>query len=126
MRFLPLLLILLRCLSGYAQELNVPTVQYSPQSIRAQWLTHPGLAGGESAVLIFRKTLDLTRKPDRLVVNVSADNKYTLYVNGQQICFGPQLSDIRHWRYETVDLAPFLREGRNVGWLRPMTCSSRK
>lgn len=97
-----------------AQELNVPTVRFAPTAMKAQWIQHPDLTGGESAVVLFRRVFDLPQKPERVVVNVSADNHYTLYVNGQQVCFGPQLSDIRHWRYETVDLAPFLVAGKNV------------
>ncbi|HEY5908407.1 MAG TPA: alpha-L-rhamnosidase C-terminal domain-containing protein [Vicinamibacteria bacterium] len=35
-------------------------------------------------------------------------------MNGEQVSSGPQRSDLMHWRYETVDLAPHLRAGRNV------------
>ncbi len=52
--------------------------------------------------------------PARFVVHVSADNRYRLYVNGLQVSSGPQRSDVTHWRYETLDLAPHLRVGRNV------------
>ena len=45
---------------------------------------------------------------------MSADNRYRLFVNGEQVSSGPQRSDLMHWRYETVDLAPHLRPGRNV------------
>ena len=45
---------------------------------------------------------------------MSADNLYRLYVNGTQVSSGPQRSDVAHWRYETIDLAPHLRAGRNV------------
>jgi hypothetical protein len=107
--------------TGYAQErslvadeLNVPTVRYAPTTMQAQWIQHPDLTTGESAVVLFRRVFDLPQKPERFVVNVSADNHYTLFVNGKPVCFGPQLSDIRHWRYETVDLAPFLQVGKNV------------
>jgi hypothetical protein len=47
-------------------------------------------------------------------VHVSADNRYRLYVNGAQVSSGPQRSDVMHWRYETIDLAPQLRAGANV------------
>lgn len=114
MRKLLLAFTVLMPLFSPAQELNVPIPQYVPKSMKAYWITHPGVPSGESAVVLFRKIIDLPQKPDKLIVNVSADNKYTLYVNGQQACFGPQLSDIRHWRYETVDLAPYLQAGRNV------------
>ena len=42
---------------------------------------------------------------------MSADNRYRLYVNGEQVASGPQRSDVMHWRYETIDLAPRLRSG---------------
>jgi hypothetical protein len=61
-----------------------------------------------------RRTFDLASKPDRFVVHVSADNRYRLYVNGDEVSNGPQRSDVMHWRYETVDIAPKLRAGRNV------------
>jgi hypothetical protein len=48
------------------------------------------------------------------VVHVSADNRYRLFVNGVQVSSGPERSDVTHWRYETLDLAPHLRAGRNV------------
>ncbi len=112
--FLASLLILTFGHAQTAQELNVPTVRYAPTAMKAQWITHPDLSGGEQAVVVFRRSFELPQKPGRFVVNVSADNKYTLFVNGKQVCFGPQLSDIRHWRYETVDLAPFLTAGKNV------------
>jgi alpha-L-rhamnosidase len=48
------------------------------------------------------------------VVHVSADNRYRLYVNGVPVASGPQRSDVAHWRYETVDIAPNLHAGRNV------------
>ena len=51
---------------------------------------------------------------EHFVVHVSADNRYRLFVNGEQVSSGPQRSDLMHWRYETVDLAPHLRAGRNV------------
>jgi hypothetical protein len=35
-------------------------------------------------------------------------------VNGEQVSSGPQRSDLMHWRYETVDLAPQLHAGPNV------------
>ena len=62
----------------------------------------------------FRRVFELDAKPSSFVVHVSADNRYRLFVNGEQVSSGPQRSDLMHWRYETVDLAPHLRAGRNV------------
>jgi alpha-L-rhamnosidase len=97
-----------------APDLNVPNPQYVVQNWKARWITHPDLSGAEHAVVLFRRQFALPTKPSRFVVNVTADNHYTLYVNGQRVCFGPQLSDVRHWRYETIDIAPYLQAGDNV------------
>ncbi|MFO7256469.1 MAG: alpha-L-rhamnosidase C-terminal domain-containing protein [Bacteroidota bacterium] len=96
------------------QELNVPAVRYTPSPWRAVWITHPDISGNEYAVVNFRKDFQLDVKPSQFIISVSADNKYVLYVNGHLVARGPQLSDIRHWRYETIDIASFLQEGQNV------------
>jgi hypothetical protein len=72
------------------------------------------VAGSEFGVFHFRRVFELNARPSRFVVHVSADNRYRLFVNGEQVSSGPQRSDLMHWRYETVDLAPRLRAGRNV------------
>jgi len=80
----------------------------------ASWIAPPNVRGDAYGVFHFRRTLDLAVRPERFTVHVSGDNRYRLFVNGQQVSSGPQRSDIMHWRYETVDLAPHLRAGRNV------------
>ena len=97
-----------------AQELNVPVVRYTPSPWRAVWITHPDISGNEYAVVNFRKEFRLETKPSQFIISVSADNKYVLYVNGSRVARGPQLSDIRHWRYETIDISSFLQAGENV------------
>jgi alpha-L-rhamnosidase len=91
---------------------RVPTVFSGAPA--APWVSPPDVTGDAFGVFHFRRTFNLTARPDRFVVHVSADNRYRLYVNGQQVSSGPQRSDLMHWSYETVDLAPQLREGRNV------------
>lgn len=44
---------------------------------------------------------------------VSGDNRYKLFVNDQIVSIGPARSDIKHWNYEEVDLAPHLHAGNN-------------
>jgi alpha-L-rhamnosidase len=80
----------------------------------ASWIAHPTASPTAFGVFHFRRTLDLPAAPARYVVHVSADNRYRLMVNGRQVSSGPQRSDVAHWRYETVDLAPYLRAGRNA------------
>ena len=85
-----------------------------PSAPPASWIAPPGAPPDAFGVFHFRRTLDLPARPERFVVHVSADNRYRLLVNGVQVSSGPQRSDVTHWRYETVDLAPQLRAGRNV------------
>jgi hypothetical protein len=80
----------------------------------ANWIAPPGVPGDSFTVFHARRTFDLLSAPAHFIVHVSADNRYRLYVNGVQVSSGPQRSDVTHWRYETVDLAPQLHAGRNV------------
>jgi alpha-L-rhamnosidase len=80
----------------------------------ASWIAPPGVLGDSFTVFHARRAFDLASVPTHFVVHVSADNRYRLYVNGEQVSSGPQRSDVTHWRYETLDLAPHLHAGRNV------------
>ena len=80
----------------------------------ASWIADAEAPGNAFGVFHFRRVLRLDAPPERFVVHVSADNRYRFFVNGQQLSSGPQRSDLMHWRYETLDLAPHLRAGQNV------------
>jgi hypothetical protein len=85
-------------------------------------------------VFHFRRIVELTAVPSRLVVHVSADNRYILHVNGRRVGAGPARGDVWHWPFESYDLAPFLHTGRNIvaanvwnfGTLSPMAQMSRR
>jgi len=80
----------------------------------AQWISHPTLPLKEPVTLHFKKTIDLTAVPAHYVVHVSADNRFVMYVNGERVGDGPARGDLQHWRYETFDLAPMLKAGKNI------------
>ena len=80
----------------------------------AQWITSPEGPQRDQSVLHFRKFIELAHQPEHFILHVSADNQFILYVNQQRVGLGPSRSDLGHWRYETYDIAPFLRPGRNV------------
>lgn len=92
---------------------RTPTPQ-PPQYWTAEWISHPTAPLREPAVFHFRKILHLDAKPARFIVDVSADNRFILFVNGVRIGEGPARGDLAHWRYETFDLAPALHAGNNV------------
>jgi hypothetical protein len=124
-------------------SLAVRTAEAQPQrpeprvfqnALAARWISHPTAPGEEFGVFHFRRVIDLSESTERFIVHLSADNRYRFFVNGRQVSAGPQRSDLMNWRYETVDLAPHLRQGRNVlaalvwswGRLRPVAQFSRR
>ena len=80
----------------------------------ARWISVPGTSGYDYGVYHFRRTFELPSAPASFVVHVTADNRYELFANGTRVSIGPARGDLYHWRYETVDLAPHLRAGKNV------------
>jgi hypothetical protein len=86
----------------------------APAKWTAEWITHPAASLRDAAVFHFRKVIHLDTKPDHFWVEASADNRFTLRVNGERMGEGPAKGDLQHWRYETLDLAPALHTGENV------------
>ncbi len=84
------------------------------QAWSAKWISAPGAPRTEYGVYHFRKSLELAEVPAHFVVHASGDNRYQLFVNGRRVLSGPARGDLFHWRYETVDVAPYLQSGRNV------------
>ena len=81
---------------------------------KAEWITCPKAPPRDIGVCYLRKAFDLTSAPQQFLVRVSADNRYELFVNGTRVSRGPSRGDLDHWRFETVDVAPQLRAGKNV------------
>jgi hypothetical protein len=81
---------------------------------QASWVSHPTASPKDYGVYHFRRTFDLETQPEKFIIHVSADNRYRLFVNGQSVCRGPARGDLMHWRFETVDIAPYLVKGKNT------------
>ena len=81
---------------------------------KAEWVTMAGAPARDEVVLHFRKVIELGTAPSHFLVDVSADNQFVFYVNGKRVGTGPAKSDLAHWRYETYDLGPYLKAGKNV------------
>lgn len=67
-----------------------------------------------NAYVHVRKTFRVRTVPRRAPVHVTADSRYRLYVNGAHVCRGPARGFQASWPYDTVDIAPLLKRGRNV------------
>jgi alpha-L-rhamnosidase len=108
-----LLTILLFCLL-VSNQTEAQTKDWSQTQWNAFWIKPAEGRATEFGVHLFRKSFDLAEKPTQFLVHVSGDQRYELYVNGKRISTGPARRDLFHWKYETVDLAPFLQSGKNV------------
>jgi len=92
----------------------IPAIKWQKEKWNAQWITANSGSTHEYGVHHFRKQFLLASVPDSFVINVSADQRYELFVNGHRVGRGPSRGDILHWYYETVDIAPFLIKGENL------------
>ena len=115
-RFIPSFLFACLCSLSVRASLPLltPNERQSDGIWEASWICDPGSSPSGYGVYHFRKTFSLPEKPVKFVVNISADNRYRLYVNGEEACWGPARGDLNRWYYETVDIAPLLVSGDNV------------
>ncbi|WP_020531715.1 family 78 glycoside hydrolase catalytic domain [Flexithrix dorotheae] len=80
----------------------------------APWISYPSANVTEYGVYHFRKKLSLEQVPETLVIHISADNRYNLFVNGKRVCYGPAKGDLKTYKYDIIDIAPFLKQGENI------------
>lgn len=84
------------------------------QRWQADWIAPQNVNLKDFGVFHFRKNFDLAQKPSQFIINVSGDNRYRVYVNGNFIGTGPARSDLMHWNFETYDIAKYLNQGKNT------------
>jgi hypothetical protein len=70
---------------------------------------------GTQAYVAFRKSFELKTKPEQPArLDIFADSRYLLWVNGEQILRGPCRFNPKRPEFDSLDVAPFLRPGKNV------------
>ena len=84
---------------------------------RAEYIWDSSDGSEENVWMCFRKTVDLSEVPENLTAFISADSKYWLYINGENVVFeggvkrGPTAHD---GYYDSVPVGAYLKLGRNV------------
>ncbi len=81
---------------------------------KASWICVPGESATAYGAYLFRKSLNLSSKPESFIIHVSADNRYKLFINGNQVLLGPARGDLDHWNFETLDISSSLHAGENI------------
>ncbi len=79
----------------------------------AAWIWDSGPQQPVNSYMYMRREVSLPTDPMKVVVHVSADSRYKLYVNGKMVGRGPVRSDPRWQHYDTYDLTKSFRRGKN-------------
>lgn len=85
------------------------------------WIWHPRWVDqsedSAGAFVHFHKAVSLQKAPvEPMRLQVTADTKYRLYINGRLIHIGPVKGDEHIWFYDEIDVQPFLQPGiNNIG-----------
>ena len=83
---------------------------------KAKWIWDKDNLTEKNVWMCFDKKVTLNKVPEELIAHISADSKYWLYINGETVVFdggvkwGPAKNS---GYYDSVDIAPFLKEGEN-------------
>lgn len=80
---------------------------------RSAWITHPDAVYSDNRIYWFRKTFTLSKTPGKAPVNLSAEARYKLFINGRRAAFGPCRPSGEEKYYDSFDAAPYLKEGEN-------------
>lgn len=80
----------------------------------ARWIWLPSERTPPSTFVLFRREFELPSVPARAPAWITADSRYRLTVNGARVQWGPAPCDPRALDVDPVDLAPYLKPGRNV------------
>lgn len=81
---------------------------------RTNWITLKSVRKDKAIRLLFRRTFFLEGLSGRCRLQVSADSRYKLYVNGMLAEAGPCKGDREVWYYDGLDLTAYLHPGKNV------------
>jgi len=69
---------------------------------------------GTQVYAAFRKTVEIPAAVDGASLHIFADSRYMLWVNGRYVERGPCRFDPAAPEYDTLDVAPYLKPGRNI------------
>ncbi|MBR5203572.1 MAG: hypothetical protein IKW45_09950, partial [Clostridia bacterium] len=83
----------------------------------AKWIWDKENLTKNNTWMCFNKNVTLDNIPQELIADISADSKYWLYINGENVVFEGSVKrgpDKNSGYYDSVDIAPYLEEGENT------------
>ena len=82
----------------------------------AKWIWDKESSTKNNVWMCFNKSIKLDKVPKELIADISADSKYWLYINGETVVFEGSVKrgpDKYSGYYDSIDIAPYLKEGKN-------------
>ena len=82
----------------------------------AMWIWDKENLTKNNTWMCFSKKVTLDKVTSELIADISADSKYWLYINGENVVFEGSVKrgpDENSGYYDSIDIAPFLKEGEN-------------
>ena len=76
------------------------------------WITHPDAGASDNKTYFFKKTFTLEAVTDALL-EVSAQARYKLFINGKRLAVGPCKGSREKTFFDTIDVTDALRVGEN-------------
>jgi len=80
----------------------------------ANWIWTPDDDGGTNRNVIVRREFPLETRPQEAYLEISAESRYVLYVNGERVGQGPNRSWHHIKQYDRYEIAACLRPGINA------------
>lgn len=80
----------------------------------AKWIWLPSERTLCNTFVCFRTTLEVTGELRSAEINLLADSRFLLTVNGVRVLWGPAPSDPRYSETDCADLMPYLHSGKNA------------
>lgn len=79
----------------------------------AKWIWRTQ-SGSKNQWVCFRKKFTLQEALDRALVRITADSRYQLYINGEQVAMGPARGWPFEQSYDVLEAGGYLHPGENV------------
>ncbi len=83
---------------------------------KAKWIWDKDNLTENNVWMCFSKKISLDKVPEKLIADISADSKYWLYINGENVVFEGSVkrgADNNSGYYDSIDIAPYLKKGEN-------------
>jgi len=112
MKFIPLCLFycFLITVNGHSQ----PQSRSLKSTIQSSVIWSSSEPDGKQAYVAFRKSFNINEIASPALLNLFADSRYMLWINGQYVLRGPCRFNPKRPEYDVVDVHPYLKKGRNV------------